>query len=124
MVGRDQVGHRWGSLAVRSSGKLIIVDTGFQGRDSVLLDDMSRKGVDREAVDMVLFTHLHPDHVGWNLTDGRLNFPNARYLVPMRDWDYWTQLSVVENAAHVANQVVPLQPSPKPEPPPGSGPDR
>ena len=85
MAGDDQIGHRWGSVAVRSSGKLIIVDTGFQGPDSVLLDDMIRKGVDREAVDIVIFTHIHPDHVGWNLTNGRPNFPKARYLVPRKD---------------------------------------
>lgn len=109
MVGEDQIGHRWGSLAIRSSGKLIIVDTGFQGPDSVLLDDMAKKGIDREAVDIVLFTHIHPDHVGWNLTDGRPNFPKARYLIPQKDWDYWTQPSVMANAEYVANQVVPLK---------------
>ena len=51
-------------MAVRSSGKLIIVDTGLQAEDGTLLDDMEKKGVDREAVDLVVFTHLHPDHVG------------------------------------------------------------
>jgi len=109
MAGDDQISHRWGSVAVRSSGKLIIVDTGFQGPDSVLLDDMSRKGIDREAVDIVIFTHIHPDHVGWNLTNGQPNFPKARYLVPRKDWEYWTQPSVMENAEYVATQVVPLK---------------
>lgn len=109
MVGDDQVSHRWGSLAVRSSGKLIIVDTGYQGPDSVLLGDMKKKGVDRKAVDIVVFTHIHPDHVGWNLTGGKPNFPNARYLVPRKDWDYWTQPQVMAVAEYVAKQVVPLK---------------
>ncbi|MCH2499320.1 MAG: MBL fold metallo-hydrolase, partial [Dehalococcoidia bacterium] len=63
--------HRWGSLAIHSSGKLILVDTGMQGEGCYLLDDMQRKGIDRDAVDIVVFTHVHPDHVGWNYTDGK-----------------------------------------------------
>ncbi len=43
---------------------------------------------------MVLCTHLHVDHVGnWNprLDNGRWvpTFPNARYLIAQREWDYW-----------------------------------
>lgn len=99
---------RYGSLAVRSSGKLIVVDTGLQVADGQLLNEMSQKGVDRNAVDLVVLTHLHPDHVGWNLTDGSPTFPNARYLVSKTDWEYWTQPSVLSEAEHIRNQVMPL----------------
>ena len=109
LLADDELGHhRWGSLAIRSSGKLIVGDTGMQGEGSYLLDDMKEKGIDREAVDIVVFTHVHPDHVGWNYTDGKPNFPNARYLAPRRDWDYWSQPEVAKNAAHITNQVLPL----------------
>lgn len=107
--GNDQVRSRYGTVAIRSAGKLIIVDTGLQAEDGTLLDDMRKKGIDRDAVDLVTFTHLHPDHVGWNLTNGRPNFPNARYLAPRKDWDYWTQPAVVANAEHITNQVLPLE---------------
>ena len=105
----DQVSSRYGSLVVRSGGKLILVDTGLQAADGILLEDMERKGVDREAVDLVVFTHLHPDHVGWNLVDGKPTFPKARYLAPQKDWDYWTDPIVMQNAEHIPNQVLPLQ---------------
>ena len=104
----EQIRSRYGTTAVRSGGKLIIVDTGLQAPDGALLTDMERKGVDRNAVDLVVFTHLHPDHVGWNLTEGQPTFPNARYLVPRRDWDHWTQESVVAGAPHISSQVLPL----------------
>ena len=104
----DQIRSRYGTVAVRSEGKLIVVDTGLQAPDGSLMDDMSRKGVDREAVDIVLITHCHPDHVGWNLTGGRPNFPNARYLVPRKDYEYWTQPQVLRGAEHITNQVLPL----------------
>ena len=105
----DQITSRYGTTGVRSQGKLIIVDTGLQAPDGTLMSDMQAKGVDSSAVDLVVFTHLHPDHVGWNLTGGKPNFPNARYLVPRRDWDYWTQPEVLAGADHVRNQVVPLE---------------
>ena len=105
----DQIRSRYGTVAIRSAGKLIIVDTGLQAEDGTLLDDMRKKGVDREAVDLVVFTHLHPDHVGWNLTGGRPNFPNARHRSPRQAWDYWTQPAVVASAEHITNQVPPVQ---------------
>ena len=105
----DEVSSRYGSLVVRSGGKVILVDTGLQAADGILLDDMKQKGVNREDIDLVVFTHLHPDHVGWNLTDGKPTFPKARYLVPQTDWDYWTDPIVMQNAAHISSQVLPLQ---------------
>lgn len=108
----NESGHislRYGSLTVRSGGKLIIVDTGLQAPDGTLLRQMDQKRVDREAVDLVVLTHLHPDHVGWNMSDGRPTFPRARYLVPRNDWDYWTQPSVLESSSHVRDQVLPLE---------------
>lgn len=104
-----QIYSRVGTTAVRSGGKLIIVDTGLQLPGARLLDDMKAKGVDRDAVDLVVLTHLHRDHVGWNMSNGQPTFPNARYLMPESDWEYWTQASVMENADWIESQVVDLK---------------
>ena len=56
-------------------------------------DRLDAAGIDRFGVDYVVNTHIHYDHVGWNTTlaDGEWvpTFPNARYLVPQRDRDYF-----------------------------------
>ena len=60
---------------MRSDGKTIIVDTGLGPKPAdapetpwgELLNDFESKGVQPEQVDMVVMTHLHRDHVGWNL---------------------------------------------------------
>lgn len=99
----DNFGTRAGAYVIRSEGKTILCDTGvgpgphawLGGLTGNLVPDMESKGVSPSEVDIVVFTHLHGDHVGWNLTsEGKPTFANARYLVPRADWDFFS-----ENAA-------------------------
>ncbi|TMQ28412.1 MAG: MBL fold metallo-hydrolase [Candidatus Rokuibacteriota bacterium] len=88
-----------GSYVIRADGRTILVDTGLGPRPAdtpdapwgELLRDFTARGVRPEDVDMVVMTHLHRDHVGWNLTaDGPRwvpTFPNARYWVSRGDWE-------------------------------------
>ncbi|GLY80115.1 MBL fold metallo-hydrolase [Actinoallomurus iriomotensis] len=90
---------------LRSEGRIILVDTGVGNHkdrpyspvwsrlETGFLDDLARVGVRPEDVDVVVNTHLHVDHVGWNTClDGRRwvpTFPNATYLMPKADFDFW-----------------------------------
>jgi glyoxylase-like metal-dependent hydrolase (beta-lactamase superfamily II) len=88
-----------GSYLIRSGGRTILVDTGLGPRPAdtpdvpwgELLRDFAAHGVRPDEVDMVVMTHLHRDHVGWNLQQdgGRWvpTFPNARYWVGAKDWE-------------------------------------
>ena len=51
MADHENGKHRWGALAIRSSGRLIVVDTGMQGEGCYLLEDMEKKGIDRDEVE-------------------------------------------------------------------------
>ncbi|MBI1239731.1 MAG: MBL fold metallo-hydrolase [Alphaproteobacteria bacterium] len=57
------------------------------------LDEITAAGFPRESIDVVLCTHLHVDHVGWNtmLVEGKWTptFPNARYLIGRDEFEYW-----------------------------------
>ena len=77
---------------LRSGGRNVLVDTGAGPRGlwdewdperaAELPDALAAQGAEPEEVDVVFFTHLHIDHVGWNTDDhGRPFFPNARYVV-------------------------------------------
>ncbi|TDC15442.1 MBL fold metallo-hydrolase [Streptomyces sp. 8K308] len=86
---------------LRSGGRTVLVDTGvgngrerpgmppFHRHQGDFLGLLARAGVLPEEVDVVVNTHLHVDHVGWNTVeaDGEWvpTFPNARYLVPAAD---------------------------------------
>ena len=107
--GAGLIHPRFGSFVLTSGGQTILVDTGLGGPDGTLLAQLHDSGVDRGAVDLVVLTHIHPDHVGWNLSDGSPTFPNARYLVSRTDWDHWTQPEVRAEAPHVDAQMMPLE---------------
>ena len=63
-------------------------------------------------VSAVVHTHLHADHVGWNVDlsgDTPIpNFPNARYYAPSLDWHHFTHPDVLETAPQVKENVIPL----------------
>ncbi len=110
------------SFVVQSAGSTIVVDTcvgadverPLPGDPDFLarLDDAIIGGID--AVDVVLCTHLHFDHVGWNTIDSggarRPTFPNARYLVTRTELAHWssTEADVDRLHAVLGTAVQPL----------------
>ena len=64
----------FGSFLVRSSGRTVLVDTGLGnklsgGTGGKLLENLKQIGVSLADIDVVVNTHLHVDHVGWNCTE-------------------------------------------------------
>ncbi len=109
---------------VRSAGQLILVDTGIgprkrPGFPAGHLDEALREaGVRPDEIDVVVHTHLHTDHIGWNTydtDDGRTEifFPKARFVIQRAEWDYWTTPEMLAEPRGVALRecVVPLRDS-------------
>ena len=79
---------------INTGSKLVLIDTGNgpSANPSVghLLANLKVAGVDPKDVDIVLLSHLHPDHInGLRLADGSLAFPNAEIKAPNLDWAFW-----------------------------------
>jgi glyoxylase-like metal-dependent hydrolase (beta-lactamase superfamily II) len=85
-------------LVINTGGKLVVLDTGngpvaktgSKGMNGLFADNMVAAGFDPKAVDMVVISHFHSDHVNGLLTlEGTPAFPNAEVLVPAVEWKFW-----------------------------------
>src|SRR5258707_1479399 len=96
---RDMFTIYFAPLVINTGGKLVVLDTGngalaktnSKGANGLFADNMAAAGFDPKAVDMVVISHFHGDHVNGLLTaDGTPAFPNAEVLVPATEWKFWT----------------------------------
>jgi len=102
----DQVYIDFHSYVIRTGSRTILVDTCHGNHktrrapvdyannlNTDYLGNLARAGFKPEDIDIVLCTHLHFDHVGWNtrLQDGRWvpTFPNAKYLISREDYEHF-----------------------------------
>jgi glyoxylase-like metal-dependent hydrolase (beta-lactamase superfamily II) len=91
------------SVVVRSSQHTVLIETGIGnklperlirifGQPAKLLDNLNAAGISPEDIDIVINSHLHFDHCGWNtmLNDGKIvpTFPRAKYYAPEGEWQH------------------------------------
>ena len=84
-----------------------------QKTDTTYIDNLAKLGLTPEDIDIVMCTHLHPDHVGWNtkLVDGRWvpTFPNAEYVFSRKEFDYWKEFNERRPLDHLIDSVLPIE---------------
>lgn len=107
-------------FAILGAGRTILVDTclggskqgprgPFPGFTSQWMTTLKSAGIDPDAVDTVINTHLHHDHVGWNTTDDlRPTFPSARYLISQAEYQHFAS-GRIQHAERVAACVTPVE---------------
>ena len=91
------------SLLVRTGDKNILIETGIGNKlpdklvqiykqPAKLLDNLHAAGVAPEDIDIVINTHLHFDHCGWNTVRRGdkvvATFPNAKYYAQRGEWEH------------------------------------
>ena len=105
---RHRITQGLNCLLLRSDGKTVLIESGIGGKpgdrddatpaeEGTLLTSLAALGVAPDDVDIVVNTHLHRDHCGWNtMVDGegdgegetlRPTFPNATYYVAGAEWE-------------------------------------
>jgi glyoxylase-like metal-dependent hydrolase (beta-lactamase superfamily II) len=91
------------SVVVRTGEHTVLIETGIGdklperlikifGQPAKLLDNLNAAGISPEDIDIVINSHLHFDHCGWNtmIKDGRIvpTFPKAKYYAPEGEWQH------------------------------------
>ena len=90
----DKLATPFTALVVNTGSKLVLIDTGTGGQISAtageLPDNLIAAGIDPNAVDAIVISHFHPDHInGIKDKDNKLIFPNAEIMVPAPEWTFW-----------------------------------
>ena len=123
---RNRVRLAMNSLLIRSAGKWALVETGggdkwddkrrdifaFEGQPR-LPQKLAARGVSPERIDLVINTHLHFDHCGWNtrVVNGKLvpTFPNARYVVQLGELEHAKRPTERDRASYIAENFLPVE---------------
>ena len=96
---KDKVTAPFTPVAVNTGSKLIVIDTGngpaqyeqSKGAVGQFHTNLAAAGIDRNAVDTVIISHFHGDHINGLLTgDNKAAFANAELMVPASEWTYWS----------------------------------
>ena len=95
-------------IVLNTGSKLALVDMGSgeaayrasKGATGQLLANLAAAGIDPGAIDTIIISHYHGDHINGLLkADDTLAFPNAEVLVPAKEHAYWTDASEESRAA-------------------------
>jgi glyoxylase-like metal-dependent hydrolase (beta-lactamase superfamily II) len=93
---RDRMTIVFNPVVVNTGSKLILIDTGLgpkappNSAAGQLMNNLAASGIDPKAIDTVVISHFHADHVnGLLTTDEKLAFPNAEVMVPAKEWAFW-----------------------------------
>lgn len=126
------LGFAFQAFLVRVKGQNILIDScngmhkqraarwAHDLRSANFLTSLAVLGLTPEDIDIVMCTHLHTDHVGWNtrLVDGRWvpTFPKARYVMNQAEFDYWADFvredaQIIGAGQEIGDQVF-IRPSP------------
>jgi glyoxylase-like metal-dependent hydrolase (beta-lactamase superfamily II) len=111
------------SVLVRTGDHNVLIETGignklsdrmirFYGQPAELLDNISAGGVAPDDIDIVINTHLHFDHCGWNTVRVRdrivPTFPKAKYYVQEGEWQHACQQFERDRISYISDNYDPL----------------
>ncbi len=121
---RNYVQAGLNSLLIRTGKQTVLVETGmgnklsermikFYGQPAQLLANLTAAGIAPEDIDIVINTHLHFDHCGWNTVrdkDGKIvpTFPRAKYYAPEGEWQYARKPSERDSISYLPDNYDPL----------------
>lgn len=109
-------------VLVRSGDKTVLIETGNGNKPTVpyegggtLLESLAAEGIGPGDVDIVINSHLHADHCGWNtrLEGERMvpTFPNARYFIQEKEWQDATNPNERTRSTYLADNLLPVEES-------------
>jgi glyoxylase-like metal-dependent hydrolase (beta-lactamase superfamily II) len=117
----DKMSISFTPVIVNTGKEVVMFDAGYGEERRAkgagkLAATLATAGFSPDQIDVIVLTHLHPDHVSGLMEDGKAVFPNARYVTGDVEYDFWSKKELLEStnknmarrAKAVHNNVVPL----------------
>lgn len=119
----NRISGAMNSLLVRAGKHTVLVETGMGNKlpekakqiycpQEKLLENLAAAGFHPEQIDIVINTHLHFDHCGWNTVrrNGQVEptFPNARYYVQEGEWQHAVRQLERDRVSYISDNYDPL----------------
>jgi glyoxylase-like metal-dependent hydrolase (beta-lactamase superfamily II) len=120
---RNFVAAGLNSLLVRTGEHTVLIETGIgnklsdrmikiYGLPAKLLENLAAGGVSPDEIDIVINTHLHFDHCGWNTVrrNGQVaaTFPKAKYYVQRGEWEHAREQHIRDSISYISDNYDPL----------------
>ena len=111
------------SVLVEANGKRVLIETGIGNKlgpklkaiyenQERLLANLAAAGISPDSIDVVINSHLHFDHCGWNtmLSDGKIvpTFPKAKYFAPRGEWEHGQKQLDRDRISYISDNYDPL----------------
>ncbi len=77
-------------VLVNTGKELVLFDTGLGGDAGSLPAQIAAAGYSPDQIDVVVITHMHPDHIGGLMSGGNPTYVNARYITGQAEYDFWS----------------------------------
>src|SRR5215470_5490382 len=120
---QNRVSTGLNSLLVRTGTKNVLIETGIgnklsdkmvkiYGQPAALLENLHAVGIAPDQIDIVINSHLHFDHCGWNTVRSAdkivPTFPRAQYYAPEGEWQYARRPSERDAISYIPDNYDPL----------------
>ena len=111
------------SVLVRTGRQNVLIETGIGNKlaektksfflpQEKLLDSLHQAGAAREDIDVVINSHLHFDHCGWNTVYQNgvavATFPKAKYYAPKGEWEHGSRQLERDRVSYISDNYDPL----------------